>query len=43
MRSDCVRKGMAVWDNGPKPLLDENQKWVDIWDSDKTFEFVARL
>jgi hypothetical protein len=28
MRSECVRKPMAVWDNGPKPLLGANQKWV---------------
>ncbi len=28
MRSGCVEKGMAVWDNGLKPLLGANHKWV---------------
>jgi hypothetical protein len=26
---------MAVWDNGPKQLLDANQKWVDLRDAAK--------
>jgi hypothetical protein len=30
MRPVCVIKRMAVWDNGPKPLLGANQKCVFI-------------
>ncbi len=32
-RPESVKKGMAVWDNGPKPLLGANQKWgrVERW------------
>jgi len=28
MRSGWVKKRMAVWDNGPKPLLGADHKWV---------------
>ena len=33
MRSGCVKKGMAAWDNGPKRLLAANQKRVHFRES----------
>jgi hypothetical protein len=32
---------MAVWDNGPKPLLGANQKWVVIWQSQDTYDLMT--
>jgi len=33
MRAACVKKGMAVSDNGPKPLLGANQNIVSYRDT----------